>query len=79
MEGINLLITKDRIGGRLFEIKISNAIQINHLIFLDDVLLFGRGTIVEWKSFKDCLSTISKATNMMVNVEKSSFFLGWGE
>ena len=41
---------------------------------MDDVLVFGKDTNVEWNSFKDYWTTLSEATCMMINVNK--FTLG---
>ena len=51
----------------------SHDLSITHLLFVDDVLLFGIATVSEWKAFKDALDLFCSATGMVFNIEKSSF------
>ena len=46
---------------------------ITHMLFVDDVLLFGIGTVNEWKAYKEALNLFCSATGMEVSIEKSSF------
>ena len=48
-------------------------LAITHLLFVDDVLLFGTGTFSEWKAFKEALDLFCSSTRMAVSIEKSSF------
>ena len=47
--------------------------SITHLLFVDDVLLFGIATVSEWKAYKDALDLFCSATGMAVSIEKSYF------
>ena len=40
---------------------------------MDDVILLGTGTFVEWVAFEVILDTFCKASGMSINVEKSGF------
>ena len=42
VEGLSILIEKAKMEGRPKEVKISSIIRIAHLLFVNDVLLFGR-------------------------------------
>ena len=47
MEGLGKIILKEKEKGRLDGILISRALAITHFLFVDDVLVFGRGTMDE--------------------------------
>ena len=51
----------------------SHGLSLTHLLFVDDVILFGVGTVEEWEAYKDALDLFCSATGMMVNTEKSYF------
>ena len=51
----------------------SHDLSITHLLFVDDVLLFGIATVSEWQAFKDALDLIYSTTGMAFSMEKSSF------
>jgi hypothetical protein len=42
-----------------------------HLLFVDDILLFGRGTLWELKSFKNIIDTFFISIGLEVNMSKS--------
>ena len=48
VEGMRKLIEKAKLDGRFRGVMILDIISITHLLFADDVLLFGRGYINEW-------------------------------
>jgi hypothetical protein len=54
-------------------IHVARGISITHLMFVDDVILFGNGNIVEWEVFKEILELFCKATGMAFSPQKSSF------
>ena len=47
--------------------------DITHLLFVDDVILFGLGIVDEWIAYKEALDLFWSATGMSVSLEKSSF------
>ena len=51
----------------------SPNLSITHLLFVDDVILFGIGTVSEWGAYKEALDLFCSATSMSVSKEKSSF------
>ena len=53
----------------------SPDLTITHLLFVDDVILIGIGTIGEWSAYKDALDLFCSTTGMTVSLEKSSFSL----
>ena len=54
-------------------IKISPKLSLTHLLFVDDVIMFGFGTCEEWVAFKVILETFCDASHMCINMDKSNF------
>ena len=77
MEGLSRLISKEKEEHRLEGIKISMVLRISHVLFVDDVLLFGKGTMEEWQVCKDILDIFSNASCMAIS-ETQSIFMEFG-
>ena len=73
IEGLSLLIDDARRHGLVKGIKISKHLSLTHLLFVDDVILFGFGSCEEWMAFKVLLDTFCEASGMLINSEKSCF------
>ena len=73
IEGLSLLIEDAKRNGNIKGIKISYHLSLTHLLFVDDVILFGLGTFEEWLDFKAILDIFCEASGMSINVNKSSF------
>ena len=73
IEGLSLLIADAKHNGLIKGIKISNDLTITHLLFVDDVILFGMGTFEDWIAFKVILETFCEASGMKINMDKSCF------
>ena len=73
IEGLNLLIAEARRIGKLKGIKISPQLFLTHLLFVDDVLLFGMGSYDDWLAFKEILDTFCEASDMCISSNKSCF------
>ena len=54
-------------------IKVSSSLPLTQLLFVDYVVLFGVGTLEEWKDFDEILVVFSSASGMCISMEKSSF------
>jgi hypothetical protein len=73
IEGLSRII-QERIQDKKLEgVPVVRGINITHLLFVDDVILFGIGCIVEWKVFKEVLELFCKATGMDFIPQKSMF------
>ena len=46
---------------------------LTHLLFVDDVILFGLGTLEEWQGYKEILRLFCSTIGMNISNEKSSF------
>ena len=54
-------------------IKVSPSLNLTHLLFVDDIILFGMGTVEEYQNYKEILDIFCSATGMEISVAKSSF------
>jgi len=73
MDGLRRLFEKEKYLDKILGVKVSIRVRITHLMFVDDVLLFGCGLISEWRDFHRILCLFSKATRLMINLDKYSF------
>ena len=73
IEGLSLLLEDARKHGKVKGIKISKDLSLTHLLFVDDVILFGMGTTEEWISLKVLLDIFCEASRMLINSEKYCF------
>lgn len=55
VEGLSMLINKAKEDGETSGIKIARYLSITHLLFVDNVVLFGVGMIKEWFVYKNIL------------------------
>ena len=62
IEGISLLIADARDHGLIKGINISSSLALTHLLFVDDVIFLGTGTLFEWMAFEVILSSLCKAS-----------------
>ena len=70
-EGLSRCLLHERESGRLKGIKMGENISITHLLFVDDVLLFGDGSLRDAQAIHQALYLYCKATGMEVNHQKS--------
>jgi len=58
-------------NGFIKGIKIADTIVIYHMLFVDDILLFGRGNLREMNYLKIILISFCKSTRMEINMNTS--------
>ena len=73
IEGLSLLIFDAWDHGLIQGIQITSSLALTHLLFVDDVILMGTGTLQEWVAFDVILSTFCKASGMCIILDKSCF------
>ena len=73
IESLSRIILDKHLKGLISRIQYTHGLSPTHLLFVDDVILFGVGTVEEWEAYKDALGLLCSATGMMVSTEKSSF------
>lgn len=73
IEGLSLLIKNAQSLGLISGIKVTPTHDLTHLLFVDDILLFGIGTLSEWHQFHSLISLFCKASGMKISPHKSMF------
>ena len=69
IEGLSLLINDAKRCGRIKGIKISASLTLTHLLFVDDVVLFGLGTFEDWVAFEVILETFCRASRVCISID----------
>lgn len=72
MEGLSRLIGAEHRRGRITGIKIMENCSLTHLLFVDDVLIFLNGSMVDTSALQNVFDLFQKATGMIINVHKST-------
>ena len=73
IEGLSRIILDEQHKGHIIRFQYSHSLLLTHLLFVDDVILYGVGTAEEWGSYKESLDFFCSATGMVFSSEKSSF------
>ena len=71
-EGLSRAIRVAKAEGRFTGIQIAPNLNITHLLFVDDVLIFCSGTKGKSRVLQEILELFSKGTGMEINNDKSS-------
>ncbi|GLT54232.1 hypothetical protein SLA2020_274480 [Shorea laevis] len=75
-EVLSRLLFKEEAAGRLKGLKIARRCPaISHLLFADDLLIFGRASISEAACINTCLAKYSTWSGQSINANKSSISL----
>lgn len=74
IEGLSQLVLQAKSIGNVKGIKVSDHHYITHMLFVDDVLLFGIGHIDEWMYYKSIIDLFCLAIGMSINYPKSGFY-----
>jgi len=78
VEGLSIAIKEQVREKNLEGILMARGTNITHLMFVDDIILFGNGSFNEWILYKDLLERFIKATGMAFSPHKSMFLEdGW--
>ena len=74
-KGLNRLIIEVKREWTIKDIRVIGSIGISHLPFIDDILLFGQGSLKEMKHYKILVDAYYGATSIEVNYNKSCMLL----
>lgn len=74
IEALSRLLNLAKATGKIIGIKVSKHFNITHLMFVDDVLLFGIGDHEEWVHYKRILDLFCMASGMIISVPKSCLY-----
>jgi hypothetical protein len=69
-----MLIKQDLRNGSLKGLRVTQMEILSHLLFVDDVILFGASSIQEFLVMKDIMAIFCAAYSMQINVNKTNFF-----
>ena len=71
IEGFSRLISKAKLDGLIKGIKFNWDLKISHLVFVDDIMIFGIGSGHEWSCYIDLIDLLCKVLGMSINQSKS--------
>jgi hypothetical protein len=54
-------------------IKVSILVKVLNLLFVDDILIMSRASLVEWEKIQDILHVFYRASGLVINVQNSIF------
>jgi len=57
----------------LTTIKVLRLIKVLHLLFVDDILIMTKATLVKWQEIKRVLGIFCNASGLKINDNKTSF------
>ncbi|KAM6599851.1 hypothetical protein CsatA_019460 [Cannabis sativa] len=78
-EVLSRLLIESENQGRLKGFKLTrNGTPITHLMFADDIILFGQATTREARGFMNCLDYYCKCSGQSINLQKSTVFFSRG-
>jgi len=78
VEGLSRIIQEQVKEKNIEGVSVARGLKITHLMFVDDVILFGNGKITEWTVYKKVLDLFCKATRMNFSLQKSLVLeAGW--
>ena len=71
-EALNQIIHNAKEARMIKGIKVSNTEKVTHTLFVDDVLIFGEGTINNLGAFSTLLDKYNKSMGMVINIDRSN-------
>ena len=75
IEGLSILIISTKLKKLIHGIIFWHSLSISHILFVDNVIIFGKIFINEWHYFHLIISLFYSASSMSVSVEKHFFFI----
>ena len=71
--GLNLLIHNGIALNDIVGVKVAGIVIISHLFYVDDVLVFGHGSVMEWQDYKDIINMFCKESSLEISSKKPCF------
>lgn len=73
IEGMSRFILDAKSTWKIKGIKLNKYLSLTHLLFVDDVLIFGIESLNEWLCFKEIINLFCMASGMSVSIKKLVF------
>ena len=70
IEGLSRLIIKAKAEGNINGIKISGNLSICHLLFVNDIMIFGSSSIAEWHVYYELIKEFCNVSGLSINTKK---------
>lgn len=70
-EALSLLVPQAKGENKIRGLSVTSQNTLTQLLFVDDVLLVGLGSVDEWVVFKDILNLFCLAIGMQIRIQKS--------
>jgi hypothetical protein len=78
-EGLSCLLRDAMRSGEMSGVQVApSAPRVNHLLFADDCILFGKAAVLDVTKMKEVLEKYCNASGQRINKDKSSSFFGKG-
>ena len=71
-EALSRIVLNAKAEGKIKDIKVTKPEEATHTLFVDDVLLFGEGSISNLEAMKELIDKYTKSTGMVVDINKSN-------
>ena len=71
IEGISLLMRQARENLKFTGLKVSRGLFITHILFFDDVVIIGGGSLAKWQPLQMLLQHFCNASGLKISVKKS--------
>ena len=73
VEGLSLIIHREKKLGRIRGINLSSTFSITYILFVDNVVLFSFRSYAQWKKFRLIVDLFMAATGMAISSDKLAF------
>lgn len=73
MDGFSRLILEAKGKGLIRDVRVAGETSLTHICFVDDILIFGNDTYLEWNCHYDIIRVFCNASDMIISPTKPSF------
>jgi len=75
IEGLSRMLREARLEGCINGVSISSSLALTHILFMDDIILFGKCDYDEWLQLSKIFKTFCAASGMVINLTKLNFMV----